>query len=79
MSEPCCASCGLPFANHLGVQGCCAQVLQLRRMVYDMRAIELAKRENEIKFLAGFGDCSEEIRSLRATWDQATDRILYSS
>jgi hypothetical protein len=48
-------------------------------MVYDMRAIELAKRENEIKFLAGFGDCSEEIRSLRATWDQATDRILYSS
>ena len=47
MDKPTCAACGVPYEDHLGLQGTCQILTDLRRVI-DQQAVTIHKQAREI-------------------------------
>jgi hypothetical protein len=75
-AEPACASCGKPWAEHLGIQGTCADNLRLRGLIREFRDAQLEARLGSLRFLSGFRDTKAVEALLTEQWNAETAAIL---
>jgi hypothetical protein len=75
-NTPCCASCGKPWAKHLGPQSLCADNLRLRGIIQEFRDAQLEERLGSMRFLSGFRDTKAVEALLTEQWNIETAAIL---
>ena len=75
-AEPACASCGKPWAEHLGPQSLCADNIRLRGLIQEFRDAQLEERLGSMRFLSGFRDTKAVEALLTEQWNIETAAIL---